>query len=150
MAVICLKTHMILFITFTQKILFQLRSCVCMWILVSLVVTKVNILKRAVRAQCPSCSINILFGVTPVMLWRKCLCHNFDATPVPFFFTNRFLCVTVPTYLYFQGKSSHVSSSPSYVMEVLDPTLLQINIQKLQLLCLSNLSKLYEKGVNNF
>lgn len=110
MAVICLTTINVYYI-YTED-LFQLRSCVCMWILVSLAVTKVNILKRAVGAQCISCSMNILFGVTPVLLWRKCLCHNFDTTPLAFFFTNSFLCVTVPTSLYFRGKSSHVSSSP--------------------------------------
>lgn len=110
---------------------------------------KFNILKIAVRAQCTSCNINILSGVTPVMVGRKCLCHNFDTTPVVFFFTDRFLCMTRPNYLYFKGKSSHVSSSPGCVMEVLDPTSLQINIQKLQLLCLNNLSRCFQfKGKN--
>lgn len=134
-AVICLKTHMILYIAFTQRILLQLRLSVCTRNLVNLMVTKVNIVKRAIRAKCTTCSINILSGLTPVMLGRKCLCHDFDTTPIVGFFLliSRFLCMTVRMYLYFQGRSSHLSSSPGYVMEVLDPTSLQINIQKLQL-----------------
>lgn len=73
-------------------------------------VSRVNVEKKLL--EWTSSSINILCQVTPVILGRKCLCINVETTLIMFFFyyTNSFVCTTVPTYLYFQGKSLPVSS----------------------------------------